>query len=211
MRVLWMGSVCGIAVGATNAGMILGPSEYLEAADSPFSGRAGWALEDFEDLQLDLLGVSADVGAPYGPASNADSVDGDDGVIDGFGRDGRSFFFGNGATGITFTFDAAAIGTAPVAAGIVWTDGGGEITFEAYDTQGNLIGTASGMHATGGNGGETDEDRFYGVEHAGGIGSIVIRNSSGGIEVVHLQYVVPAPFGGAALLGGLVMAARRRR
>jgi hypothetical protein len=36
--------------------------------------------------------------------------------------------------------------------------------------------------------GTTDEDRFYGVTTTGGISRIVITNSSGGIEVDHLQY-----------------------
>lgn len=36
--------------------------------------------------------------------------------------------------------------------------------------------------------GTTAEDRFFGVTHAGGIESIKISNTSGGIEVDHLQF-----------------------
>ena len=108
--------------------------------------------------------------------------------IDGSGTDGHSFFYIGGATGITFTFDAATIGFAPTYVGVAWTDGGGTINFEAFDTDGNSLGTSSGMHATSGYSGETAEDRFYGAENAAGIGSIHISNTSGGLEVDHLQF-----------------------
>jgi hypothetical protein len=38
----------------------------------------------------------------------------------------------------------------------------------------------------------SNEDRFFGVFNATGIGSISISNTSGGIEVDHLQYGVAA-------------------
>ncbi len=40
--------------------------------------------------------------------------------------------------------------------------------------------------------GETAEDRFFGVTNPGGISSIRISNTAGGIEVDHLQYGVYA-------------------
>jgi uncharacterized repeat protein (TIGR01451 family) len=42
--------------------------------------------------------------------------------------------------------------------------------------------------ADGSNAGTTGEDRFFGVTNVGGISAIKISNSSGGIEVDHLQY-----------------------
>lgn len=67
-------------------------------------------LEDFEDALLNVPGVTPSAGAPFGPGSITDSVDADDGVIDGLGTGGNSFFSGSGGAGINFAFDAAALG-----------------------------------------------------------------------------------------------------
>lgn len=191
MNNLVVGSVVLSFVPAVLAGDLIGPTPYLSASDSPFqlAGENAY-LETFEDLLLNVPGVTASNGAPFGPGGLTDSVDGDDGVIDGSGTNGRSFFYGGGASGVHFVFDAAELGGLPTQAGIVWTDGGGTITFTAYDEHGVEIGTLTGDHADGSISGTTAEDRFYGVTHAGGISEIWIRNSSGGIEVDHLQYVV---------------------
>lgn len=202
-------SVVACATSIASASIDFGPSPYLSAADSPFLGSPGFQLEDFEDGLLNILGVSASAGAPLAPGAITDSVDGDDGSIDGFGQAGRSFFFSNGAAGIQFFFDLDVL---PQRAGIVWTDGSGTITFEAFDADNQLITTITGSHSDGGFGGTTGEDRFYGVEHAAGIASIKIRNSGGGIEVDHLQYAYIPSAGSLAMLSvGLLVGTRRRR
>jgi hypothetical protein len=123
------------------------------------------------------------------PSAITDSVDGDDGAIDGSGTAGYSFFTSPGSSGIRFTFDAGVLGSLPTAAGIVWTDGTGEITFEAFDALGASLGTIGPEPITSSSiTGETDEDRFFGVYEAGGISAILISNTTGGIEVDHLQY-----------------------
>ena len=121
-------------------------------------------------------------------------MDGDDGAVNGSGTGGRSFFFGSGSTGITFTFSAAALGGLPTQAGIVWTDGQGTTTFEAFDAAGASMGVIGPVTLDDGSiSGTTGEDRFFGVTHPGGISAIRISNTSGGIEVDHLQYgPVPA-------------------
>jgi hypothetical protein len=105
------------------------------------------------------------------------------------------------------------------------TDGAEQITFEAFDENGNSLGTVIGNHATAGNNGEIDEDRFYGATNSGGISSIHISNATGGIEVDHLQYGLrgdflptPAPFpvtlalmASGLLAAGAARAARRKR
>jgi hypothetical protein len=212
---------CG---GLANAVTIYGPSPYLSAAASPFdgSGLGYFYLEDFEDGLLNTPGVTASAGIATKvlyAAAYVDSVDGDDGSIDGNGNGGNSWFSSNGAAGITFTFDPLVLGSLPTQAGIVWTDGLNPVTVDFYDGVGTFLGgvTAYGI-ADGSFMGGTAEDRFFGMEYSGGIGSMFISSGPGaGIEVDHLQYGgpvrVPAP--GALLLGGLGTAIlgwlRRRR
>ncbi|HJQ82643.1 MAG TPA: hypothetical protein VKA21_01100 [Candidatus Binatia bacterium] len=180
-------------VGLALAGDVsfLGPSAYTSQANSPFdlSPGGGIVLEDFEDNTLSTPGVTPSTGSPTGPGGYTDSVDGDDGAIDGSGTNGHSFFASPGSTGITFTFDAGVLGGFPTAAGMVWTDGDGPVTFEAFDAVGGSLGTIGPVAiADGSIIGETAEDRFFGVVHAGGISAIKLSNTSGGIEVDHLQY-----------------------
>lgn len=108
----------------------------------------------------------------------------------------------------------------PTAFGLVWTDGGGSITFEAFDGSDTLLlsQTFSGI-PDGSFGGGTAEDRFFGLTFDGGIKSILISNSAGGIEVDHVQYgtmfaaPIPEPDTWALLIAGLGLigvAVRRR-
>ena len=102
----------------------------------------------------------------------------------------------------------------------MWTDGSGSVTFRAYDTNDNLLGTLSSNTDDHSFYGGTAEDRFFGVTNAAGIKSIFLSNEGGGIEMDHLQYGggtatsgVPEPgtIGlAAAGLIGLVLLRRRR-
>jgi hypothetical protein len=167
-------------------------------------------LEDFEDGLLNTPGVTASAGIATKilyAAAYVDSVDGDDGSIDGNGNGGNSWFSSNGAAGITFTFNPLVLGSLPTQAGIVWTDGLNPVTVDFYDGVGTFLGgvTAYGI-ADGSFMGGTAEDRFFGMEYSGGIGSMFISSGPGaGIEVDHLQYggplAVPSP--GALLLAGI--------
>src|SRR5438067_12096963 len=204
--------VATCVLAAPASAQILGPSPYLQFSDSPFFGSSFsyFYLETFEDGLFNTPGVTKiPVGAVIGPSGQTDSVDGDDGAIDGFGTRGSSLFGSSGA--FVFDFDAAVLGALPTHVGIVWTDGGNPIFFQAFDQHGVSLGTATGMHADNSISGETAEDRFYGAIHAGGISRIYIENGSGGIEVDHLQYglaaaptsSVPEPGSYALLATGL--------
>lgn len=198
-------------------------SSYLSANDSPYAsvnGASGFWLEDFEDGLVNTLGLSTVRGGVRGPDNGGwtDSVDGDDGTIDGSGNQGHSYLTYRASGGLTFEFDADALGGLPTYAGLVWTDGNPDslVTFEAFDGDGNLIGTMShylGEHNSGK--GETAEDRFLGVEFSEGISAIRIWSQFGGIEVDHVQYgyaVVPLPAPvllGLAGLGGVAVMRRR--
>ncbi len=172
---------------------MVGPVPYLCASDSPFANQTYtyFYLENCEDHLFNVPGVTASNGGitsvVFGPSIH-DSVDCDDGVVDGSGLMGDSFF--SQSPSITFTFNAAVLGSLPTRVGIVWTDGGANsaVTFRARDGAGTLLGTIAATHGDSSNNGTTAEDRFHGAIFAGGIGSITISNTSGGIEVDHLQY-----------------------
>jgi hypothetical protein len=174
-------------------GGAVGPSPYLSFNDSPFKSLnlQNFQLEDFEDHLLNVPGVSGSPGGVtsvvFGPSIH-DSVDADDGSIDGSGLNGDSWF--SSTPSVTFTFDAQVLGGLPTAAGVVWTDGVNPIQFEAFDGNGSSLGIVGPVGAADNSfNGETAEDRFFGWTDSNGIGSIRLTSGSGGgIELDHLQY-----------------------
>jgi hypothetical protein len=195
----------------THAGPI-GPSPYLSSADSPWSTLtfSQFYLEDFEDGLLNTPGVTQSGGQSVTPAGGVftDSVDGDDGTIDGFGTNGRSHYTTDGATGITYAFDPSVLGTLPTHAGIVWTDlsGVADVFLEAFDASNTSLGIINaGALNDGVSTGETAEDRFLGWENLGGISSIRIYQSGSDMEVDHLQYGIVVPEPGTLALAPLAL------
>lgn len=204
----------------------LGPSSYLQISDSPFFGGTYqyFHLENFEDGQLNTPGVTANAGMMLGPAALTDSVDGDDGVVDGDGTRGHSWY-SNGARLLRFDFAVGTLGALPTHVGLVWTDVGftdsglgfGDVVFEAFGAGGNSLGVLSANNLGDGlAGGGTPEDRFFGIVDLGGVSRIeMTMPASSDWEVDHLQYgAVPEPgtliaLGGA--LAGLLCRRRRRR
>ena len=189
----------------SSTGIFWGPTPYLSSNDIPvgfYQGNNPQLLDNLEDGSLDAS-ISASDGAVYGPTGIADSVDADDGSINGLGNGGRSWFSGN----VTFTYTGS--GALPTAFGLVWTDGSGTITFSAKDALGQSLGSQSFTGIPDGTfGGTTGDDRFFGVQFAGGIKSITI-GTGGGIEVDHIQYgqmvsSVPEPTSALMLSLGLL-------
>ena len=202
---------------------------YLQFADSPFatiaSGNPNFFLENFEDGALNTPGVSASTGIVASGSTSVDSVDADDGVIDGSGNAGHSWY-SNGATSISFSFNAGVLGQLPTHVGIVWTDigfnvpfGVGSFAVRAFDGNGSSLGGIlfDDLGDSSVNGG-TAEDRFFGAIFDGGISRITITSLDGSTdwEVDHLQYgLAPVPVPGAAwmlapALAGLVGLRRKR-
>ena len=183
-----------------------GPQPYLSSADIPigfFASGFPDFLEDFEDGSLDggitatpALNSGARLGSSFGSIL-IDSVDADDGLINGFshndqGHYGESYW---APAAVSFTFPNPL----PTAAGLVWTDGGtsGEqVTFRAFGSQMEPLGTFGPFPIGDSNNlGETAEDRFFGVKYSGGIKAISLTPLIGAMEIDHLQYgdVLPEP------------------
>lgn len=199
---------------APAAAALLGPTPYLSQADSPFNPAsfANFYLEDFEDAALNTPGLSVN------PANACITGVGGGcpfiGSIDSVGNGGNPAL-GHSLFGSNFEilFNAAALGgKLPTAAGVVWTDGGNPIRFEAFDQNNVSLGVLMGDHADGSFSGTTAEDRFYGATNAGGISRLLISNP-GATEIDHIQYgiaaavgVVPEPANWALMLGGIGIA-----
>lgn len=162
-----LGALTSSALGAP---VFFGPSPYLSTGDIPngfYLGGVPDGLEDFEDMSLDF-GITASHGLAIGPVGLTDSVDGDDGNIDGSGTNGHSWFYSGGSIGVTFTF----AGPLPTAAGIVWTDGSwaGTTTFEAFGPgMASLCTLGPVSLGDDSNMGTTAEDCFFGILDSEGI------------------------------------------
>jgi hypothetical protein len=161
-----------------------GPTPYLSAADTPAGFPSGvMDVEDCEDGVLDprLIVLTATILPPGGIT---DSVDADDGAIDGSGTAGYSLF------GFP-PFEVEFVPPLPTAAGLVWTDGGTptDVTFEAFGAGGQSLGSIGPFPiGDNNNGGGTDEDRFFGVRDDAGILRLRVMHTSGGIEIDHIQF-----------------------
>lgn len=215
--ILAIGIAAFAAAPAAATPVFYGPTPYLSTADIPdgfYESGSPSVLEDFEDSSLDH-GITASNGFIFEPSNpETDSVDADDGVIDGSGSDGHSWFYSTGPQGsttLTFTFPELV-----EAAGIVQTDGRDSVTtVEAFGPGMASLGTwgpfdfienDDGM-------GQTSEDRFLGVQDASGITALQLTVDHSGMEVDHLQLgaVVPEPTTALLLGSGILLLGGARR
>ena len=181
-----------IAVEENSSNFFTPDDPYYSFNDSPFQEESFsyFHLEDFEDGELNVPGVAVSSGEAFQSKSNGDSVDGDDGTIDGSGTNGRSWWVGENKS-VAFTFDKDVLGDLPTHAGIVVTGArDGSISIEGFDSLGNSLGVATGEFKAIAQG-NTDEDRFLGISEESGISEIKVSTSadtSVNWEVDHLQY-----------------------
>jgi hypothetical protein len=189
---------------------------YKQMSDSPWAAQSSLIVEDFEDGLLNIAGVTASAGSIRLPGTHTDSVDGDDGAVDGIGA-GHSWALNTSeaGAGVTFLFDAGILGSLPTLAGFVWTDGSevANVTIEFLDADMNILSTQTAVLGDGIHTSNTNADRFFGFESASGIAGIHISADAGGLELDHLQIgfsEIPAP-ATLALLGIAGLSARRRR
>lgn len=190
---------------------------YRDRSDGLFQGVPGAALDDFEDGIDPTLPFAYSSGVVVGPGQFTDSVDGDDGIVDGDGTGGSSFY--PNANSLTVTFAEV-----PFAAGLVLTDlgitpddtsslGFGTFVISAVDGLGNALGPVEIDFGDGMVTGETEEDTFVAFFSDNGIGAITVVAPLGSTdwEIDHVQQTVPEPVTLAALgLGALALRRRRR-
>jgi|GEM_PF-669095 len=199
---------------AVGNAVYLNPSPYLSFSDSPFKGGAFsyFHLEDFEDGALNTPGVWAPVGFALRAGPLTDSVDADDGAVDGSGNGGGSFYSAGNHT-LSFVFDGGVLGGLPTHVGLVWTDVGfssdtintcaagqqdcgfGNVSLEAFDPENASLGVIGPFWLGDGDvGGQTAEERYFGVTNASGISRITLTMpGSGDWEIDHLQYGLAVP------------------
>lgn len=213
-------ATAGLLIGATAQATVsfVGPTPYLQAADNPFAATASVLyLETFEDGLANTPGLSVSGGVGSGQSVFSDSVDADDGVVDGSGAGGQSWYSAGSLGSISFSFSAATLGWLPTHVGIVFTDiglrtddgplGQDWAFMQVYSGAGVLQGAASFYFGDGSAFSATAEDRFLGAVDSAGIGSIRVGfASSVDWEVDHLSHAlgVPEPTTWALWAAGLV-------
>ncbi|NNF43890.1 MAG: hypothetical protein HKN62_12765 [Phycisphaerales bacterium] len=171
---------------------------YLEIADSPWLAEEGWGyfwLDNFEMgyVMTPGLTMSADPGYVRAPGTFTDSVDGDDGVIDGSGAEGHSYhamYTDTGGVWLLIEFDPEYLEVLPTHVGFVWTDGleGAELIVEVFDLERTPMDARSVHFGNAAYTGSTAEDRFIGVSHPDGIAGVRLTTTDGGLEIDHVQY-----------------------
>lgn len=184
--------------GAVDAGpdtVLYGPLTYRSFDDSPFRLEVflGYQyFEDFEDHLLSVPGVytSSTPTSTLYPSYYVDSVDGDDGHVDGFCLQCDSLFTPDGVMGASLVFDPLVLGALPTHVGFAWTDGvGATVTVTFYGPAGTVAGTITRNGLGDGTfNSSVGEDRFFGIYHRDGISRVTVKDPGAGVEIDHLFY-----------------------
>ncbi len=172
---------------------------YRSWADSPFTGIlfSYFHLEDFEAGQIVVPGVRLHrgpqiLGAKAHQTRFVDSVDEDDGNLDGSGSSGHSLWSADHAT-IRLSFDPDLLCGLPTHVGVVWTDAAAsrdaQVTLAAFDPSGvRLAEVQSVLKADGVITGTVSEDTFLGVHAPEGIAEVRLSHRVFNFEIDHLQF-----------------------
>jgi len=219
MAAILAGIVCSASAHAASTFYYNANQTYRGLGSGPFNAMASagnLSVENFEDGLVNTAGMSINRGVVRGATVTTDSVDRDDGHVDGLGQAGRSFTSGSHKS-ISISFSSQN-GNTPQMAGLAWTDGrqNSIVVMKAWDRDGKYIGFLRARLGDLSRNGTTADDRFLGLTNANGISRIEIRSNYGGFEVDHVQFaygMVAVPVPPAAILGvaGLVGVGLLRR
>ena len=203
-----------LPIGQAQAATLFGPIPYQSFADSPFATESfdSFFLEDFEDGVLNTPGVSfvgpslGGISVPIISVANSNSVDADDGLVDGDGSGGFSQQVVGTPPLVAFLFDPIELGSLPTAVGIVLTRSQVVTRFIASDPALNNSGVIDNIERALLQ--DASDDVFLGVVDPNGIAAIRIspafQPGTSGLNVDHLQYgsisVMPIPLPPAGLL-----------
>ena len=153
---------------------------YAGRANSVFAGcRFAWEyVEDFEAGELIVPGVVLEGGDLEG-GEDVDSVDEDDGALDGVANGGHSYL----GEVVIARFSSPPLPALPTHVAIVWTDSAPNVRvqFEAFDRDGQPVAPAVGVEAG------LPDDTQLAAAHPGGISEIRVSSRSG--DVVQAQEV----------------------
>ncbi len=174
----------------------IGPTPYKSVADSPFTlapiGLAA-VLETFEDGVSNLPGMTMVPGSVKTPSPTTDSVDGDDGAINGSGTGGHSWSVPANQI-LNVNFNAAVLGGLPSKVGFVITSSGSNatVTISVFGPTGLFEGFKNYQFNPGPDG-SVNDDFFIGIEFASGISAFAVTTVLNPLEIDHVQYVLPTP------------------
>ena len=207
-----------VFAGPAGAATFYGPTApYLQASDSPFDGISFgyFHLDDLEDGALDTPGITAN-GGVVPPGSFTDSVDADDGVIDGDGTAGHSYLTATSSCCSTqyliVDFAAASLPSLPTHVGFVFTNAFTPINLaiEVFDGGGASLGSMSYPGFAPAGGISTANAQFFGASDPAGISRIEFAygGTSTSMEFDHFQYgsVVAVPVPAVGSLGQALLA-----
>jgi len=182
---------------AADALVVLSPQNYTKLGDSGLFGAMSldddFFCETFEDGTVNTPGLGIAGGAILAPGASTDSVDFDDGVLNGLGTAGRSYKAAPGAT-VSVSINGTALAGLPERLAFAWTDGAQNSSMTLVVTTGNgLTFTRTvGPAMDGSSNGATAEDRLVSITSSFGIASVAITTTGGaGFEIDHVQYEDP--------------------
>ncbi|HSV12859.1 MAG TPA: PEP-CTERM sorting domain-containing protein [Tepidisphaeraceae bacterium] len=219
MSLLVLGMSVAPATGAATTGIT---TPYFSSANSPLvTASPGYQLETFESGALTLPAVT--LTTLHGSSVDLhSSVDGDDGVLDGDGFNGKSLtvFTQANTTGATFSFNNIMLGTYPKSAGVAVTvDIANPLIFTVFDSSNNVSGTITVPNSNTLD--PSNDDFLFWASDPAGISAISVSSNNAAIHLHldHLQFdtintiSIPEPgtLAGATIAGGVVCIGRRRR
>ncbi|MDZ4830190.1 MAG: hypothetical protein SGJ09_08350 [Phycisphaerae bacterium] len=181
---------------AADALVALYPQSYVKLADSALFGAMSldddfWC-ETFEDGLVNIPGLTLSGGTIAAPGASTDSVDADDGNVDGSGTGGRSYRANIGSP-ITIGISALALVGLPERAAFAWTDGPQNSTLTITITTGSgatfvrTVGPLGDANSSG----ATAEDRLVAITASNGIAQVVIASGGAAFEIDHVQFEDP--------------------